>query len=140
MIENTRKESTCCAVNLMLVLVITKENKMTANINAAPKNHAFTLIYLDNETKEVFSHQFMSSDEELYGDELKELLLLPAAEIWLDFNKGTPDMEEVKNIAETLTALAVVYGHPQVEEAAEKAAVYNPLLDIFGKRQLRLVH
>lgn len=113
---------------------------MTANINAKPKNHPFTLIYLDKETKEVLSHQFMSSDEELYGDELQELLLLPAAEIWMDFNKGTPDIEEVKDIAESLTALALVYGHPLIEEAREKGVPYNPLLDIFGKPQLKLVH
>lgn len=113
---------------------------MTANINAAPKANPFTLIYMDSETKEIFAHKFFSSEEELYGDELKELLMLPAEEIWHDYYKGEPDMEMVRNFSETLTALALVYGHPQVEAACSRGVDYNPLLNVFGKPDLRVVH
>ena len=116
------------------------ENRMATNINAAPKTHQFTLIYTDNETKEIFSHKFLSDKEDIYGDELTDLLMLPAEESWHELYTGEADMEMIKNIADTYTALALVYGHPQIEEGYARGKEYNPMLNVFGKPSLRVVN
>lgn len=115
---------------------------MTANINAAPKTHAFTLIYRDTETSEIHTHQFFHHEEEIYGEELAQYLLLPATEMWQEVYKGEVDFEMVENYAATLEALAVVAGHGNIEPLRKEstAVSWNPKMNIFGKPQLRLVH
>lgn len=113
---------------------------MTANINGAPKTNPYTLIYMDPKTDEIFCHPFMSSEEDLYGEEVKDLLLLPAAEMWSEIFEGEPDEEQVRNLASHLKGLAIVYGHPNIEVACEPGLPHNPLLDMFGKPQLRIVN
>jgi hypothetical protein len=112
---------------------------MTANINAAPKNNPFTLIYRDKENGEIYTHQFLHHEEEVYGEELSQFLLLPATESWMEIFKGPVDFEQVEAYAESLEVLAVVFGHANVETPCKKGVNWNPKLDIFGKPQLRLV-
>lgn len=115
---------------------------MTANMNSAPKTNAFTLIYQDSESLEIFMHAFYHHEKEVYGDELNNFLTLPAIEEWKEFNPYAKiiDYDEVESLASHFKAIAIVAGHPEVELAAEKGVTYNPNLDVFGRPSLRIVH
>lgn len=113
---------------------------MTANMNHAPKTFAFTLLYKDTTTDELFSHQFLHHEEEVYGEEMDQYLLLPATEIWHEYYVGEADYEAIENFAATLEAIAVVPGHVHAIYPCKPAAAYNPMLNVFGKPDLRVVH
>jgi len=112
---------------------------MAANINGPIKNNAFTLIFRDSETNEIFTHEFMHHEEHIYGDELDKFLLLPAAEMLEEAFIDSSDEEDIQNFADTLEAIAVIKGHPDVETVMGPSSDYNPHLDIFGKPILRLI-
>jgi hypothetical protein len=115
---------------------------MTANTNFAPKTNAFTLIYQDKESLEIFTHEFTHHEKDIYGDELDSFLTLPAIEEWKEFNTNAEavDYEEVESLASHYKAIAVITGHPEVELAMEKGVNYNPNLDVFGRPMLRVVN
>ena len=118
---------------------------MAKKIKAAQKNktNPFTLLYKDKETGEIFTHQFLHHEEEVYGEELSRFLLLPATESWLEMWKEPVPrilIKQVKALAKHLEVIAVVYGHTSIETPCEKGSEWNPKLDIFGKPNLRLVH
>lgn len=113
---------------------------MTANMNHAPKTFAFTLLYKDTDNGECYSHEFFHHEEEIYGEELDQYLLLPATDEWLYFNVGEVDFEQVENLASYYEAIAVVPGHVDAIFPCKAAPAYNPKLNIFGKPNLYIVH
>lgn len=113
---------------------------MAANMNHAPKTFAFTLLYKDTKSGECFGHQFLHHEEEIYGDELDQYLLLPATESWHEIFVGETDLEAVENFASYLEVIAVVPGHVDTIFPCKTAANYNPLLSVFGKPNLYVVH
>lgn len=112
---------------------------MAANINRPLSKYAFTLIFRDIETSEVFTHEFTHHEKHIYGDELDKFLLLPAAEMLEDAYVDDIDEESIQEFADTLEAIAVIKGQPDIETAMGQGTDYNPRLDIFGKPILRLV-